>query len=169
MTTQQDSLESIAQALFIVNRHAKTALEPKQLYHLKKHTITKLLKENRATKVGLHFSDHPKFSHQHSTLLVKVSDYYFHIPPTKEDFKTMKHLGNVDKNYRNPKPQMSLSHAKKVLSNYLNWSLSEMNKPRNKRTHSTYFTPSSLGQRIDRSPYQRRYPNRKSKPLKRDR
>lgn len=37
--------------------------------------------------MGLHFSDHPKLSNQHSTLLVKVDDYYFHIPQLKKTSK----------------------------------------------------------------------------------
>ncbi|MRH41870.1 hypothetical protein GH741_04180 [Aquibacillus halophilus] len=141
-----NSTEHIAKALFIVNRHAKTALNPRYLYNMKKQAIHKLLQENSATKIGLHFSDHPKFSHQHSTLLVKVSNYYFHIPPTKQDFKTMEHLGNVDQNYRNPKPQMSLSQAKKILSRFLNWTYPDPQHTEEKKTYSSYFTPSSLGQ-----------------------
>ncbi|CDQ19935.1 YkyB-like protein [Halobacillus karajensis] len=111
----------IAESLFIVNRHAKTAPEPKHLYDIKKHTIDKLLKENRAKKVGLHFSDHPKFSQQHSTLLIEIGGYYFHVPASKQDFKQVKHLGKVDQSYRNPKPKKSLSRAKRTLYQYLNW------------------------------------------------
>ncbi|KKE79090.1 hypothetical protein DEJ64_17160 [Bacilli bacterium] len=118
MDQKDDSLKEIAKALFIINRHAKTAPEPKHLYYIKKETINKLLKEKKAIKMGLHFSDHPKLSNQHSTLLVKVDDYYFHIPPTKEDFKGLKHLGSLDQNYRNPQTKMSLSKAKKIVYNY---------------------------------------------------
>ncbi|MDL4842160.1 YkyB family protein [Aquibacillus rhizosphaerae] len=151
------TIDSIAQALFIVNRHAKTAPNPRQLYNMKKQAITKLLNENRATKVGLHFSDHPKLSHQHSTLLIKVSDYYFHIPPTKDDFKQMKHLGNLDKDYRNPKPQMSLTQAKKILSKLLGWKYPDTNKSDDqKQRYSSYFTPSSLGQ-LNSSTHKNKY------------
>ncbi|WP_226034558.1 YkyB family protein [Aquibacillus saliphilus] len=150
-----NSIENIAKALFIVNRHAKTAPNPRYLYNMKKQAIHKLLQDNSAKKIGLHFSDHPKFSHQHSTLLVKVSNYYFHIPPTKQDFKTMEHLGNLDQNYRNPKPQMSLSQAKKVLSHLLNWPYPDPKKTEEKKTYSSYFTPSSLGQ-LTRPKYKKR-------------
>lgn len=147
MTKQKkEHLSEVAEALFIVNRHAKTAPDPKQLYELKKKTINKLLKEKLAEKMGLHFSDHPKLSHQHSTLLVKVSNYYFHIPPSKEDFKTLEHLGNLDADYRNPKPKMSLSQAKRVLNSYLGIKEPEKKKQDSFRAKSSYFTPSSLGQ-----------------------
>lgn len=145
--TDKQQLEELAKALYTINRHAKTAPDPKHLYDIKKETISRLLSEKRANKVGLHFSKQPKFSNQHSTLLVKVANYYFHIPPTKKDFKNLDHLGSLDENYRNPQAKMSLSQAKKVIYRYINW------KPENKKRNyekkhssaSTYFTPSSLG------------------------
>ncbi|SDJ75790.1 YkyB family protein [Sediminibacillus albus] len=146
MSNKLKNLDDIAKALFIVNRHAKTAPNPRRLYDLKKQTINKLLKEKQAHKVGLHFSDHPKYSRQHSTLLVKVSDYYFHIPPTKQDFSEVKHLGSVDRDFRNPKPQMGLSQAKKILSHYLGWPFPDNPEPNLKKPASSYYTPSSLGQ-----------------------
>ncbi|UFU00867.1 hypothetical protein KO561_08020 [Radiobacillus kanasensis] len=142
MQQRNQEVQDIARALFIVNKHAKTAPDPKYLYQLKKEAIKKLLEEKAATKIGLHFSDHPKFSHQHSTLLVQIDEYYFHIPPSKDDFKTLDHLGKLDQNYRNPKTQMSLSQAKKLLATYLGWSIE---KPKPLRNRSTYYTPSSLG------------------------
>ncbi|WP_026905956.1 YkyB family protein [Paucisalibacillus globulus] len=140
------SLNDLARAIYTVNRHAKTAPDPKHLYFIKKETIQRLLKENRAKKIGLHFSEHPKLSNQHSTLLVQVDEYYFHIPPTKEDFQDLKHLGQLDQNFRNPQAKMSLSQAKKIIYQYIDW------KPANKKPNKTrqqytssYFTPSSLG------------------------
>src|SRR5690625_7865109 len=108
-------VKDIARALFTINRHAKTALEPQHLYHIKKETISKLLLEKKAKKIGLHFSDHPQLSNQHSTLLVQVDDYYFHILPEKKDFEELKHLGALDKSYRKPRTTMSLYHAKRTL------------------------------------------------------
>lgn len=134
------SIEEIAKALFIINRHAKTALNPSDLYNLKKKTITKLLANNNAKKIGLHFSDRPKLSRQHSTLLVQVGSYYFHIPPNKQDFKEVEHLGNIDQNYRNPKTKLSLTQAKKVLYSFL-----EIPFPTEEKAYSSYYTPSSLG------------------------
>nr|WP_052127088.1 YkyB family protein [Pontibacillus litoralis] len=131
----------IAQAIFVVNKHAKTASEPKQLYTVKKKAIEKLLKQNRAKKVGLHFSDHPKYSHQHSTLLVQVDNFYFHIPPKKADFDTMKHLGKIDQSFRNPKTTLSLTKAKKILYTFLNWEDPEKRSKKNgqyQRSHQYY-------------------------------
>ncbi|MDC3412753.1 YkyB family protein [Aquibacillus sp. 3ASR75-11] len=132
-------------AIFTVNRHAKTAPNPKALYTLKKETIYKLLKENRAKKIGLHFTEQPKLSHQHSTLLIQIEDYFFHIPPSKEDFKTVQHLGKIDQHYRNPKTKMSLSYAKKVLYHYLDWKEEKSNPSSKHRRFASYYTPSSLG------------------------
>ncbi|MFD1849210.1 YkyB family protein [Oceanobacillus bengalensis] len=142
---QSIDLPELAKALYTINRHAKTAPEPQHLYYIKKEAINKLLEESKAKKVGLHFSDHPKFSNQHSTLLVKVDDYYFHIPPTKDDFKELEHLGSLDQNYRNPQTKMSLSKAKKIIYNYINYK-PERKQPSTKRRYvSSYYTPSSLG------------------------
>ncbi len=141
---QDKELHDIAQAIFTVNRHAKTAPEPQHLYFVKKEAINKLLKEKRAEKVGLHFSERPKYSNQHSTLLVKVANYFFHIPPTREDFKRLEHLGSLDKNYRNPQTKMSLSQAKRILYPYINWKPARKRK-KEKSYASAYYTPSSLG------------------------
>lgn len=136
-------VDELAKAVFIVNRHAKTALEPQHLYSIKKLTIEKLLREHKAEKIGLHFSNNPKFSNQHSTLLVKVGQYYFHLPPSKKDFDHLTHLGNLDQNYRNPKTKMSLSHAKKIIYRYIDW---QEPKPKNrKKKYSSYYTASALG------------------------
>lgn len=40
MDQKDDSLKEIAKALFIINRHAKTAPEPKHLYYIKKKPLT---------------------------------------------------------------------------------------------------------------------------------
>ncbi|WP_339227540.1 YkyB family protein [Oceanobacillus sp. FSL K6-2867] len=142
---QDIPLQDLAQALFTINRHAKTAPEPKHLYQIKKTTINKLLEENRAEKVGLHFSDHPKRSNQHSTLLVKVDNYFFHIPPSKEDFKQLKHLGSLDQSYRNPQSKMSLSLAKRIVYQFIDWKPEKKVQQRKKSYTSSYYTPSSLG------------------------
>lgn len=136
------SVENLAKAIFTVNRHAKTALKPQHLYWIKKKSIEKLLEEGHARKVGLHFSNNPQFSNQHSTLLIKVCDYYFHIPPSKDDFRNLEHLGSLNENYRNPRTRMSLSQAKRIIYQYIDW------QPQAKRTkprYSAYYTESSLG------------------------
>jgi len=137
------SIKELAEAIYIVNRHAKTALEPQHLYTIKKTAIEKLLQENMAKKIGLHFSNNPKYSNQHSTLLIKVDQYFFHLPPSKEDFQHLTHLGHLNENYRNPKTKMALSKAKNIIYEYIEWNEP---KPHNKKEHfSSYYTPSSLG------------------------
>lgn len=138
------TVDQIAKAIFTVNRHAKAALKPRHLYTIKKEAIHQLLKENKAEKIGLHFSNNPKLSHQHSILLVKVADYYFHLPPRREDFKELEHLGVLDDNYRNPSARMSLSNAKRIIYRYINWK-PKKRKPKHQRYSSQYYTPSSLG------------------------
>src|SRR5690625_2673641 len=143
MLSHNDSVDKLAKAIFTVNRHAKAALKPQHLYTVKKIAIEKLLKEKKAEKIGLHFSNNPKFSNQHSTLLVKIGNYYFHIPPSKQDFKEVKHLGTLNHHFRNPKTRMSLSKAKKILYNFID--LDPPKKTNQTYRHSSYFTPSSLG------------------------
>src|SRR5690625_2795117 len=101
MLSHNDSVDKLAKAIFTVNRHAKAALKPQHLYTVKKIAIEKLLKEKKAEKIGLHFSNNPKFSNQHSTLLVRVADYYFHLPPSKEESDHLTHLGDLNHNNRN--------------------------------------------------------------------
>ncbi|APC48790.1 YkyB family protein [Virgibacillus halodenitrificans] len=142
----KEHLYTLAKALYTINRHAKTAPQPKHLYEIKKQAINQLLKEKSAIKIGLHFSEHPKFSNQHSTLLVKVADYYFHIPPSKQDFEQLEHLGSLDSDFRNPQAKMPLSQAKKEIYQYIGWKRPPQKKDRRKQQHySSYYTPSSLG------------------------
>lgn len=141
--TFNENTNQIAQAIYSINRHAKVATKPKHLYSIKKAALDKLLEENKATKIGLHFSNNPKNSNQHSTLLIKVSNYYFHLPPERNDFKNLNHLGDLDENYRNPQTRMSLSQAKKIIYKYINWYPSPKKE---KKKKSSYYTPSSLGQ-----------------------
>lgn len=115
----ETSTDSLAQAIFIVNKHAKTALEPKNLYNLKRITLNKLLKEGKAKKLGLHFSDNPRFAAQQSDVIISCGAYVFHLPPTKEDLKSLPHLGNRSSYIRNPKAVMSLSTAKQILQSYI--------------------------------------------------
>lgn len=143
--SEQFSVQELAHAIYTINRHAKTAPEPKHLYQIKKDAIHKLIKEKRVVKVGLHFSDHPKFSNQHSTLLVKVDNFYFHIPPSKEDFKELKHLGSLDQNFRNPQVKMSLSQAKKIVYKYIGWKQDQHREQKKKKYRSPYYVPSPLG------------------------
>lgn len=112
------TIENLAQAVFTVNRHAKTATNPKYLYKLKQEALKKLIEEGKAKKVGLHYSNHPRNSQQQSDVLVECGKYTFHIPPTKTDFHELPHLGNLNESIRNPKAALSLSMAKAILQLY---------------------------------------------------
>lgn len=142
MTTAKYDTNELAKAIYTINRHAKTALKPQHLYYIKKAAIERLLKEKRAKKIGLHFARNPKLSNQYSTLLVKVGDYYFHLPPSREDFQTLEHLGELDEEYRNPRTTMGLNYAKKIIYDYINW---QPPKRKKRKRPSSYYTPSSLG------------------------
>ncbi|WP_226675589.1 YkyB family protein [Mesobacillus jeotgali] len=112
------TIENLSQAIFTVNRHAKTAPNPKFLYQLKHDAIKKMLREGKAKKTGLHFSNNPRNSQQQSDVLVVCGDYTFHIPPTKQDFEQLPHLGKLDQSVRNPRATISLTTAKRLLSVY---------------------------------------------------
>lgn len=118
------TLKEIQHALFTVNRHAKTALDSRELYDLKKRTLTKLLRERLAEKVALEFSKDPRHGLQSSVVLVKVgtntseTTFYFHMLAEKEDFK-LRHNGKSDEAIRNPRVSMPLDTAKKILYRYL--------------------------------------------------
>lgn len=118
LTKLNFTIENLSQAVFIVNRHAKTAINPKFLYKLKHEALKKLIVEGKAKKVGLHFSQHPKNSQQQSDVLVECGRYTFHIPPTKSDFAELPHLGKLDERVRNPKANLSLNIAKALLQSY---------------------------------------------------
>lgn len=112
------TIESLSQAIFVVNRHAKTAPNPKFLYSLKKEALKKLIQEGKAKKIGLHFSRNPCLAQQRSDVLVSCGDYLFHIPPVKEDFQQLEHLGKLDDHTRNPKATLSLHQSKEILKTY---------------------------------------------------
>jgi hypothetical protein len=114
----EPTIENLSKAIFIVNKHAKTAPNPKFLYELKKTALTKMIQLGQATKVGLHFSRNPKLSQQRSDVVVQCGEYAFHIPPTKEDFQTLPHLGALDNQTRNPKTHLPLQQAKSLLMAY---------------------------------------------------
>lgn len=112
------TVENLSQAIFTVNRHAKTAPNPKFLYKLKQEALLKLIREGKAKKIGLHFSSNPKYSQQQSDVLVKCGKYSFHLPPTKVDFERLPHLGKLNELVRNPRSSLSLTQGKKLLMTY---------------------------------------------------
>ena len=112
------SVENLAKAVFVVNKHAKTATKPKFLYALKKKTLEKLIQDGKAKKIGLQFSKNPKLLRQTSSVLITCGSYHFHLPPIKEDFKNLPHLGHQKEHLRNPKTHLSLKQAKALLIEY---------------------------------------------------
>lgn len=51
----QPTVENLSKAVYTVNRHAKTAPNPKYLYLLKKRALQKLVKEGKGKKMGFIF------------------------------------------------------------------------------------------------------------------
>lgn len=130
----------IAQAIFTVNRHAKTAPDNQYLYALKKEALQKMILQNRAKKIGLHFSINPLKSQQQSSVLVQCGDYFFHMLPKKEDFKQLEHLGQLDESYRNPPSRMNLKTAKSILIEFTGLQPPKKELPAN-RFSKTYTSP----------------------------
>ncbi|WP_170006802.1 YkyB family protein [Bacillus fonticola] len=150
--TKPLTVDNLTQAIFTVNRHAKTAINPKYLYLLKQRTIEKLLKEGKAEKVGLHFSRNPRFAKQQSDCLIRCGNYTFHVPPTKEDFQTLPHLGQLETSVRNPKSALNLSEAKVLLEKYTGMKeKTPTNGPRQGRRAPAYQRPvfKPLGERYE--------------------
>lgn len=147
------SIRQLAIAIYTVNRHAKTAPDNRQLYTLKKMAIDKLLSSGIAEKVGLHFVENPKFSKQHSTVLVRCDEFLFHTIPEKEDFNTLPHLGQQDPASRNPQERMSLKTARELLSKYvgpINQVIPEKKKTLQKKSiHSMKDTQSFRSSYLD--------------------
>lgn len=149
LTDAKLTIENLAQAVFIVNRHAKTATNPKFLYKLKLESLKKLIQEGKAKKIGLHFSENPRNSQQQSDVLVECGRYTFHIPPIKTDFHGLPHLGKLDGHVRNPKSSLSLNTAKALLQSYTG--IEEEGQPpsNNRKNQRTYQKPifKKLGER----------------------
>lgn len=115
--------------------------------------IDKLLSSGIAEKVGLHFVENPKFSKQHSTVLVRCDEFLFHTIPEKEDFNTLPHLGQQDPASRNPQERMSLKTARELLSKYvgpINQVIPEKKKTLQKKSiHSMKDTQSFRSSYLD--------------------
>ncbi|GHI01415.1 YkyB family protein [Neobacillus kokaensis] len=137
-TNENQTIENLSQAVFIVNRHAKTAINPKFLYKLKQESLKRLIEEGKAKKIGLHFSENPRNSQQQSDCLVECGRYLFHIPPTKTDFINLPHLGKLDSQVRNPKAVMSLNTAKAILQSYTGV-MEHTDAPRSPKNHQRNY------------------------------
>ena len=135
------STENLSKAVFVINKHAKAATQPKFLYELKKKALEKMIMDGKAEKLGLHFSRNPKLSRQTSTVLISCGDYMFHLPPTKEDVQTLSHLGDLDDQQRNPKTHFSLNQAKTLLTAYTGMKEPQQNNPYFTQSTKQYISP----------------------------
>ncbi|MED2972879.1 YkyB family protein [Fictibacillus sp. B-59209] len=108
------TIQDVHKAIYIINIHAKNA---PALYPMKQRAIQKLLKEGRAVKIGLTYSPNPGNALQRLDVLIRVGDFLFHLPSTKEDRRNLEILED-DPEYRNPKVYMPLKRAKRLLELY---------------------------------------------------
>ncbi|UAK17539.1 YkyB family protein [Sporolactobacillus terrae] len=110
--------QKIAEAIYVVNCHAKTATQPQQLYTLKRVALNKLIREGSAQVIGLHrYSSKPRSRPPHC-VLIRCNNYYFHKIPSRHELHHLKPIiGTPD--HRNPKVRLSLSKAKIIISNYI--------------------------------------------------
>lgn len=135
------SVDNLSKAVFVVNKHAKTAPNPKFLYTLKKRALEKLVSEDKAKKIGLHFSRNSNLSKQTSTVLISCGSYLFHILPVKDDFQYLPHLGSLDEQHRNPKTYLSLKQAKALLMTYTGMKEPQSTNPYGLYTSRNYMSP----------------------------
>jgi len=118
--TLKPTLENLAIAIYVVNRHAKTSPQPQKLYQLKTSALEKLMIEGKAQKVGLQQSPNPSKYHQQTcNTLVKVGEYGFHLLSTREDLQGLPHLGEWNDEFRNPTESFSLRQAISLLEQYV--------------------------------------------------
>lgn len=63
--TKGINVDEIASCIYSLNCHAKAALDPRELYALKRRAIEKLLDQGHAKKIGLHY---PKERDKYDTI-----------------------------------------------------------------------------------------------------
>lgn len=83
------SVSEIAQAIFTVNRHAKAAPDPKQLYTLKKIALDQLILEGKAKKKDFTFRQ----------TLVKVSKNQMYLYQLETTFSICLQRKKTSKSY----------------------------------------------------------------------
>lgn len=115
---KQEDLETILSAVYTVNNHAKNVRNPQYLYFLKRETLTRLIEIKYAEKVGLYFNSKAK-PFKRPSLLIQSLNFYFHLPPHKEDIQLLPHLDNHNPYYKNPKRHINLKQSKKILEQFV--------------------------------------------------
>ena len=136
--------EQLAGAIYIINKHAKTAPDNEFLYKLKKAALMKMIEGGLANKVGLQSVPNPKFSRRQSAVLITCGEFHFHLPPTREEIKELQHLGEPDPDYRNPKVRLGLKAAKYILQEYTGIKQSESGRPLPESPSRTMTTKSTF-------------------------
>lgn len=106
--------ERIAEALEVINQHAKMKSDFPDFDKLKNEVLTKLIKYKLARKIGLQRDPQDK---KQVLTIVEVGDFCFHILPTESDIQDLYFLFLY---FRNPKPTMELEEAKVVILTFLN-------------------------------------------------
>jgi hypothetical protein len=111
------STEEIAGAIQVVNRYAKAALNPKQLYWLKKLAIQRLVSEGKATVLGYHHFGGNDLLKQNQVLIIECGEFKFHQTPQPGDLQKYEFLKDQH-NFKNSRVRIPLSRAKEILSKY---------------------------------------------------
>jgi hypothetical protein len=111
--------QNIVQAIYIINRAAKMSRRSKTLYTLKRSALLKLLRENSAYVVGLHYYSSQRCSTPRYYLLICSHNYFFHLVPKHNDLSTHPTVTAI-KYHRNPLVTMPLDNAIKIVSTYIN-------------------------------------------------
>lgn len=120
--------DEIAQAIYVVNRRAKTVPDASMLYTLKHDAIKKLVTEKRATRLCVHRFKRVRQFHSIRDVkvdintvftLVSCGEYIFHYPAERQDIKDLLFQQKII-GIRNPRSEMSYASAKRLLFEYLN-------------------------------------------------
>jgi hypothetical protein len=133
--------ENLAEALYIINKSAKTSRDTKQsnyydrnfqivgaaktrqnkLYDLKDEAISKLLEENRINIVGYH--KQKAFDGDINYLMMlELKGFTFHIPISEQEIKDLKLLGDIGviSAEKTREVNVNFYEAEKLLKHYTN-------------------------------------------------
>jgi hypothetical protein len=110
--------QTIAEAIYVINRHAKTTTDTERFYKLKRAALLKLLRENSAYVVGLQYHASRLSTTPRKYVLICCHNYFFHLVPTEYDLSSLPNV--VRNNYqRNRRVEISLETAIQIISSYL--------------------------------------------------
>ncbi|WP_099363777.1 YkyB family protein [Fredinandcohnia onubensis] len=124
-------VEQIAQAIQVINRHAKTPKDFPDFYKLKNDAIKLSIKKGYAKKIGLDYYYYPHMGRKEIFTSIQIDRYFFHTTPTDSDLRNLK---MIYRRYRNPNICMSLKEAETVILTFLN-NEKYVKKPTKKISH----------------------------------